>query len=263
MAVIINADDFGFNSNVNSAVLESFSKSLCSSTTIMPNMPGFEEACELSHQHGLAGCVGLHLVLSEGVPLSDNIKKCARICDREGRFHSSRRKHLFWLDSAEKNAVFEEMCAQVDRCREHGIQLTHVDSHHNVHVEWGVGSILLLVAKDKGLRYIRLGRIWDTRTTWIKRLYRRCFNLRLMTAGFAATRHCCMVEDIEYLKRRKGQNSANDALEIMIHPVFDERRVLIDSISREPLDRHVARVDGYGSAVSFGDMASLSSQSRS
>ena len=61
--LIINADDFGKNRDVNQAVVECFERGLCSSTTIMPNMPGFEEACRLVHEKGLVSHVGIHAVL--------------------------------------------------------------------------------------------------------------------------------------------------------------------------------------------------------
>ena len=43
---IINADDFGLSSSVNK-IVESFNNGLINSTTLMANMPGFEEAVEL------------------------------------------------------------------------------------------------------------------------------------------------------------------------------------------------------------------------
>ena len=51
ITLIINADDFGYDSDVNHAILTSFSKGFCSSTSIIPNMPGFEEACQLCHEN--------------------------------------------------------------------------------------------------------------------------------------------------------------------------------------------------------------------
>jgi hypothetical protein len=50
--VIINADDFGMNSSVNRAILSSVEQGLVTSTSIMANMPGFEEAAGLVRAHG-------------------------------------------------------------------------------------------------------------------------------------------------------------------------------------------------------------------
>jgi chitin disaccharide deacetylase len=42
--VKINADDFGLNSSVNKAIIEAFDNNYINSTTLMANMPGFDEA---------------------------------------------------------------------------------------------------------------------------------------------------------------------------------------------------------------------------
>jgi predicted glycoside hydrolase/deacetylase ChbG (UPF0249 family) len=62
--IIANADDFGLNDEVNQAIVEAFEKHMISSATLMANMPGFEEACELAHRHGLLGRIGVHLNLT-------------------------------------------------------------------------------------------------------------------------------------------------------------------------------------------------------
>lgn len=43
--IIVNADDFGMSSQINHAIVEAFQKNLISSTTMMANMPAFDEAC--------------------------------------------------------------------------------------------------------------------------------------------------------------------------------------------------------------------------
>src|SRR4051794_35950963 len=68
---IINADDFGCNSNFNAAIVSCFEKNLINSTTIMVNMEGFEEAVKLASIHGLKNSIGLHVNLTGGRPLTD------------------------------------------------------------------------------------------------------------------------------------------------------------------------------------------------
>ena len=45
--IIVNADDLGADSEVNQAIIESFERGLISSASIIPTMPGFDEACDL------------------------------------------------------------------------------------------------------------------------------------------------------------------------------------------------------------------------
>ena len=50
--LIVNADDLGYDAPTNAAILHSFERQLCSSATLLANMAGFEEACELIHANG-------------------------------------------------------------------------------------------------------------------------------------------------------------------------------------------------------------------
>lgn len=247
--LIINADDFGRDAEVNQAIMESISQGLCSSTTIMVNMPGFEEACQICHDHKLTDQIGLHLVLSEGRPLTDEMKECSRFCSSEGHFLQTGRGHFFRLSAEDKNAVANEISAQIDRCREYGLPLTHADSHQHMHVEWGIAGVLLQVAEKKGIRFVRLSRHLDPNSTFIRNLYRRLFNLRIRSKGAAATQCFGTVED--FISLRSSGNYNTSSFEIMIHPVFDDEGLLIDDSSREPLGQYVTKVCGYRNAVPF------------
>src|SRR5258708_1899979 len=83
--IIVHADDFGMSAEVNRAIVEAFENNVISSTTLMTNMPGFDEACELAHRHRLLGKIGLHLNLTSGYPFSSPIRQSPRFCDNVGR----------------------------------------------------------------------------------------------------------------------------------------------------------------------------------
>lgn len=68
--VIVNADDFGLDLDYNQLTLRAFKQGVISSATLMANMPAFNDACELTLQHGLLGRIGLHFNLTYGAPLS-------------------------------------------------------------------------------------------------------------------------------------------------------------------------------------------------
>jgi len=82
--IVVNADDFGASRQTNEAILQAFEKGLISSATIMANMPAFEEACQLVHQHHLQRRIGLHLNLTSGKPLTAGIADYPRFCDAGG-----------------------------------------------------------------------------------------------------------------------------------------------------------------------------------
>ena len=70
MGLIVNADDFGRSESVNRAICEAFEKGRVNSTTLMANMPAAKEAYELAKKGGFADKVGIHLNITEGMPMS-------------------------------------------------------------------------------------------------------------------------------------------------------------------------------------------------
>lgn len=68
--VIINADDFGLSPAVNRGIIEAYRMGGITSTSMMVNMPGFDEAVYLAKLLPGLG-VGLHFNLTYGYPVSD------------------------------------------------------------------------------------------------------------------------------------------------------------------------------------------------
>jgi len=152
--IIINADDFGISRPINRAILDAFERRLISSATIMANMPGFDDACRLIHEHGLRQRIGLHLNFTSGTPLSVGIRNCNRWCDASGAWRSQR--PVLWLSNKEVEALELEIAAQVRACERNGIIPLHWDSHHHMHTQLGIAPVVTRVAKRLGVRAIRI-----------------------------------------------------------------------------------------------------------
>lgn len=223
--LILNADDFGRNSKINQAIVRSFEQNLCSSTTIMVNMPGFEEAVELAKQNGFADRVGIHLNLYDGEPLTDEIKLCRRICRSEGFFLEDKRERLITLSSEERYALEKEIYAQVNTCLVKKLAPIHLDSHCHVHNEWGVIKILNNMAKRFGIKYIRLCRNKDINSKWWKNCYRSFVNFQIRTAGLAGTDFFGTIEDALRLHK---QIIKPFVMEAMLHPTLNKDDQIID-----------------------------------
>jgi predicted glycoside hydrolase/deacetylase ChbG (UPF0249 family) len=67
--LIVNADDFGLSPGVNRGILEAHEKRIVTSTSLMANTPGFDDAVRLARSAPDLG-VGFHFNLTYGVPLS-------------------------------------------------------------------------------------------------------------------------------------------------------------------------------------------------
>jgi chitin disaccharide deacetylase len=219
--IIVNADDFGMSAEANRAIVEAFEGNLISSTTLMTNMPGFDDACDLAHHYRLLGKIGLHLNLTEGYPLSERIRRCSRFCDEKGTFLKRRTK--LWMSEEEISAVELEAEAQVEACLDKGITPTHLDSHHHVHTEWPIGAVVIKVARKYEIAAIRLARNCGPGISLCHRLYKWAYNNRLRRHGLAKTVYFGSVTDVqEILETAPGD------VEVMVHLTSEDRDASAD-----------------------------------
>lgn len=125
--LIINADDFGYTEGVNLGIISAYKNGIVSSCTIMANMPGFDEAVELLKANPGLRC-GVHMTLTCYKPIINSHKT---IVDDNGNFYRRATKEILQLIDLDE--VYEEFCAQIDKVKNSGIKITHLDSHHHVH----------------------------------------------------------------------------------------------------------------------------------
>lgn len=146
MKYIVNADDFGRTETVNEAILYGFQNGYLDRTTIMVNMPYFEQAVEMAEKYGFKDKVGLHINLTSGTPLTEEIKKCSDFCNNEGNFNSKifKEKRLqFYISKKDKQAVNKEIEAQIQKYLENGFTLMHADSHGHVHTFLSLNRLVI------------------------------------------------------------------------------------------------------------------------
>lgn len=133
MKLIINADDFGLTSGVNSAIRDCFLAGSVTSTTLMVNTPATLEAVKLAKSHPALG-VGLHFNLTLGQPLSP-AKEILSLVDAGGYFPGRGVCERNLLFGRVKRADIErEFHTQVERFTSFGLPLTHIDSHQHIHL---------------------------------------------------------------------------------------------------------------------------------
>jgi chitin disaccharide deacetylase len=231
--VVVNADDFGRSEEVNRAIVACFNEGLISSTTIMANMPGFQAACEIAENENLSGHIGIHLNLTEGMPLTDGIRSCPRFCNNEGEFSYKGQRPL-WLAFQERAVLAAEIGAQIENCLVHGLSLTHADSHHHVHTEAPVFSVMKTVLGHHGIRRVRISRNTNMRRISLpKKIYKIGFNQWLTWHGFRRTDY---FGDLDEFNRIKPTGKlVGKSFEIMVHPSYGEEGTLIDFMDGLPL----------------------------
>ncbi len=233
--VIINSDDFGYSPAINKATLAAFNGGLITSTTMLANFEeGFADAEQIIRNKLIdTRAIGIHLNLTDGNPLTDDIKNCERFCDGN-KFHArARQANLFKLSAAEKTAVQQELNAQIERIKSLGFTPSHIDSHHHVHTEWAIMNIIRDIAPGHGIRKVRLSRNVGSGISIVKGLYKYLFNKRISLSGFNSTH---LMGDInDYVSAGFGLSA--DA-EIMVHAIF-KNDALVD-LDGKRLDEKLA-----------------------
>lgn len=142
--IIINADDFGMSSSVNRGIVEAMTKGIVSSTTIMMNMPKAQEAIEMAKQHNITS-IGIHLNLTKGYPLLSKEEIPLLVLD-SGKVKDIRKEVI---TPEIKKQIKKEFIAQIDSFYAHGLQPTHLDSHHHIHMLEGINEVV----KELAIQY--------------------------------------------------------------------------------------------------------------
>ena len=236
MALIVNADDLGMSDAVNAAIREAFDAGIIDRTTLMVNMPKAEDAVRLAKEAGFIDRVGLHLNLTSGKPLTDRLAKDPIMCNSAGEFTADFARKLktrFFLPRDTEDAVEGEIRAQLDRYRELGGVLWHIDSHHHVHTDPSIWKILKKVIRDYPVKSVRLGRNMFTGPSLLNRLFKFILN--------ASIRRRCEIRpdlfgsrtDFDAYAARGMERLQGRNVEVMVHPVYDTAHVLSDIRSGE------------------------------
>jgi predicted glycoside hydrolase/deacetylase ChbG (UPF0249 family) len=128
--LIIHADDAGMCHNVNRATQEALQGGLVTSASIMVPCPGFEDFAAYAVKHPEYD-YGIHLVLNSEwetyrwKPLTPP-QQVPSLIDSNGYFWGSRDLVRANVVAAEAE---RELRAQIERARQRGIRLSHLDSH--------------------------------------------------------------------------------------------------------------------------------------
>lgn len=131
--LIVNADDFGFTSGVNRAIVEAHSRGVVTSSTLMANGPAFAEAAQLALTVPKLS-VGCHVVLTDGVPVLSAAQLPSLTTNshfRDGMITFAARAITDRMDADEITA---ETAAQIRKLQSAGIAVSHIDTHKHTHL---------------------------------------------------------------------------------------------------------------------------------
>ena len=219
MKIIINEDDFGINEPQTLSICESFRRGLVTQTTTVVNMPWFDKAVACAKDNHFFDRVGLHFNLTEGVPLSAEMRNCTFFCNKNGeftgQFHRSLKTRLF-LPPVCRNALKAECNAQIEKYLSAGYRMMHLDSHHHVHTDFSIATTLLPIANYYGFKTMRMSRtVCSAHTGFAKRFYKMVYNYYAKHhVPFAADAFTDLHDFMKFYKSLQHLHS----VEIMLHP---------------------------------------------
>ncbi|HEV8118628.1 MAG TPA: hopanoid biosynthesis-associated protein HpnK [Thermoanaerobaculia bacterium] len=152
----VTGDDFGRSRAVNRGIAEAHDRGVLTRASLMVAGYAAEEAVDLARSRpGLA--VGLHLVVVDGrAALSHEF--LPSITDESGRFRGGpvAAGLRYQFSAASRSELAREVRGQLERFRETGLPLSHVDGHHHMHLHPVLLGMLADLACEFRIPAIRL-----------------------------------------------------------------------------------------------------------
>jgi predicted glycoside hydrolase/deacetylase ChbG (UPF0249 family) len=248
--LIINADDFGISKAVNYAIMAAMDSNICTDTTLLANFDESENAANLAISMNRTDRVGIHLNLTEGLPLSLKIRNEPRFCNQDGYFHNKKLKRIALLSKSEKIAVQEELTSQIRLCRQFGVPISHADSHNHIHEEPGLGLLVMDILKNENVPYLRLtNNIGET--SFVNRIYRSTYNLVLGFKGLTVTEYFGSITNLNNYTKKIDENSV---VELMIHPGKIVDNQILDVYSNENLSLLLPQIIDRNKLISYSQL---------
>jgi predicted glycoside hydrolase/deacetylase ChbG (UPF0249 family) len=154
--LIVNADDLGADEGRNAGILEAVGSGAVKSVSLLANAPATGRAIQDIRRGKYEGVsIGVHLNLSEGKPLSPNLRLLAGGGAFPGKAGSQRlllQENLAELESE----VSLEVNAQVEALVKEKIPLSHLDGHQHLHVFPAARKAAFGAAEKYGIPWIRI-----------------------------------------------------------------------------------------------------------
>lgn len=250
MNLIINADDFGKDEVSTKEITRLIEMGAISSTTIMANGVYLEECKIVADAHPEVS-FGIHLCLSEYASLTkSHILHKYGITDAEGNFNRLAIYKKWYLPKELRDALREELCAQIECLKSVGFNISHADSHQHVHLHCRFMPIFDSVLKQYGIHKVRrckpLVRITNPRRI-ISNL-RNIFVDRVYTSDYITTDS---FGNYDTYLQDPTQFTEGNTLELMCHPGHSNPRYIKEA---KRVAEKAALMLGNNKLINYNDL---------
>ncbi len=251
---ILNADDLAKSENHNRAIADGYKYGILKSTSIMANMPFYNDALWNVVRPNPNLGVGVHLNLIEGKALNPEL---FMLCDEKGNFNNSYLKLI--INSTSKkflSQIEKEFRSQIEKCIS-DFKPAHIDSHVHTHAIPSIFELVCKLAVEYGIKQVRTqnekfyfinDKKYDKKTyniNLIKVLLLKYFTLinkktikkyNLKTNDYIlGVSYTSMMDSTTVLEGLKKFKNEDITVEALIHPCLYEDTEIIDNHLEEYL----------------------------
>lgn len=154
--LIINADDYGICLSVNYAIENLIKAGKLRDVSVLVNFDFFENAADFLSNHDECSA-GIHLNIVEGFPVAP-AEKIKILLGSDGKFLNLKRILTGYAAApfAVAAAVETEWRAQIERLLNHGLKISHADSHQHIHAFPPFWKILTKLCREYQISAVRM-----------------------------------------------------------------------------------------------------------
>ncbi len=260
--LIINADDFGLTQHINQGVIKAYQEGILTSTSLMVNMPGSEDALGLLKQNPGIG-VGIHLNIFIGKSLAPQSRLGS--FTKNGYFLQDIYRLLWILISKRINSGELELeCRmQIEKALNSGVSITHLDSHMHLHFLGEFRALIMKLAQEYKIMRVRcineLPLLCGKNYRFLRFLRRKYYNALFLSVcsraskalankqGLKTTDYSYGVSESGIITEQKYRNAfsclRDGVTEIICHPGYEDREVELDVLLRPGLKDLLHKLD--------------------
>jgi predicted glycoside hydrolase/deacetylase ChbG (UPF0249 family) len=157
--LIINADDVGLSGDINEAARKCYLQNVITGASLLACGDGFADAASMLKDIGKTE-VGVHLVLTgRFFPCTKDFSLIRSLLPG-GEFSSGYQNlaSRYFTGKVSSKEVYTEFSAQIKKVQEAGLKVTHLDSHEHIHMLPDILEVVVNLAVELGVPYVRLPR---------------------------------------------------------------------------------------------------------
>lgn len=154
--LIINADDLGVSDDINKGIVECIVKGAVTRASILAAGDYFDDAAVLLRKNNLKKA-GAHLALTGGFRPLSRAEKIKTLVTREGVFEKNFPALILKciLGKVDQGHIYSELKAQIDRIKNAGVEVSHIDCHEHIHMFPLILRQVVRLAREYNVAYIR------------------------------------------------------------------------------------------------------------